>query len=219
MNHEERKNAENEGERYIEHQNREEENETVALVAMLSTEEAVLGHGAGAEVGPVGSRRIQAGIIEDTTGIVNACEPSKAPIVAAPIADNHDLHRKNVEGLEADENEERRMIANSNARIHPGAVMVIALDTPAAHIAVVAPRQLNNLTVEAQLMLLEVVQKLCHCHILILIDEAWPSAPCQKAKEREDAHGHYCERLEDLGRFNREKWEADETQDQLYYRD
>ena len=152
----------------------------------------------------MGSRRIQAIIIEDTTRIIKACEPAKAPIVTAPIADNHDLHRKNVEGLESDENEERRMVTNSNARIHPGAVMVIALDTPAAHIAVVTPRQLNNLTVEAQLMLLEVVQKLRHCHIFILINEARTPVPSQEAKEREDAHGQNGERLEDLDRFDRE---------------
>ena len=41
------------------------------------------------------------------------------------------------------------MVADADARVDPWAVVVIALDTPSAHITVVTPRQLDNFTVKA----------------------------------------------------------------------
>ena len=65
-------------------------------------------------------------------------------------------------------------------------------------------------------MLLEIVQKFCHCHVFVFTDEAWTSVPSQESADREYEKGYYGERLEDLDCFVREEWEANETQDQLY---
>ena len=64
-------------------------------------------------------------------------------------------------------------------------------------------------------MLLEIVQKLGHCHIFIFADEAWTSEPCQEAAYRKYEKGYHGECLEDLNSLAREEWEAYETQDQL----
>ena len=63
----------------------------------------------------MGSCWIQARIIDHTTGIIGASDIAQASIIAAPIADNQDLHRENVEGLEADEDQEWCVVADSDA--------------------------------------------------------------------------------------------------------
>ena len=47
-------------------------------------------------------------------------------------------HSENVDGLEADEGEEPRMILSANATIDPGAVMIVALNASLTYVAVIA---------------------------------------------------------------------------------
>ena len=61
------------------------------------------------------SRRIQARIIDHSTGIIDASNIAQASIIATPIANNQDLHRENVEGLETDKDQEGCMVADSDA--------------------------------------------------------------------------------------------------------
>ena len=63
----------------------------------------------------MGTRRIQARVVDHTTGIVDASYIAQASIIAAPIANNQDLNRENVEGLEADKDQEWTVVADSNA--------------------------------------------------------------------------------------------------------
>ena len=97
----------------------------------------------------MGSCRIQTRVIDHTTGVVDARYIAQASIIAAPIANNQDLNRENVEGLEADKDQERCVVADADARVDPWAVVIIALDAPTAHITVVASWQLDNFTVKA----------------------------------------------------------------------
>jgi len=60
--------------------------------------------------------------------------------------------------LEGDKEKERRMVAGADARIDPWAVVIVPLDASLAHVAVVAPRDGYDLTLEAELVYLESVK-------------------------------------------------------------
>ena len=61
------------------------------------------------------SRRIQARIIDHTTGIIDASNIAQASIIATPIANNQDLYREDVESLEADKDQEWGVVADTDA--------------------------------------------------------------------------------------------------------
>ena len=63
-----------------------------------------------------------------------------------------------VDELAGDEDEEGSMVARADARVEPGAVMVVPLHAPAANVAVVAPRHGKYLALIAELIDLESLQ-------------------------------------------------------------
>ena len=63
----------------------------------------------------MGTCRIQARVIDHTTRIINASGEAQASIIATPIANNQDLYRENVESLEAYEDQEWCVVADTDA--------------------------------------------------------------------------------------------------------
>ena len=66
--------------------------------------------------------------------------------------EGQDLYQNghDVDCLTGDKDKEPGVVASANASIKPGTVMIIALHTLIAHIAVVASRQGHNLALEAE---------------------------------------------------------------------
>ena len=117
--------------------------------------------------------------------------------------------------LARDEDDEGSVVARADAGVEPGAVMVVSLHALPTDVAVVAPRQRNDLALVAQFVHLKSLQKFKHGHAWLSLDVPGPSAPSDEPKEKQSAerdHGH-C--LEPAQRFYREEWEADEAEHNL----
>ena len=88
-----------------------------------------------------------------------------------------------VDELEGDKDEEGSMVARADARIEPGAVVIVPLHTPAADVAVVAPRHGKYLALIAEFIDLESLQEFHHPHIWISLDVARAAEPRHKAHQ------------------------------------
>ena len=67
--------------------------------------------------------------------------------------------------MEGDKDEERCVVPSPDARVNPGAVMIIPLDAPLADIAVVAARYGDDAALETELVHFEALEKLAHGHV------------------------------------------------------
>jgi len=86
--------------------------------------------------------------------------------------DDLDANRKDVDCLACDEGKECRVVSHSNAAVDPGAVVVIALNAPATHIAVIASRHRHNIAFKTELMDWESLQQLRLRDAIVAIDKA-----------------------------------------------
>jgi len=68
------------------------------------------------------------------------------------------------------------MVPSSNAWIEPGTVVIVPFNTAIASVAVVAPRDGDNLTVKAQLVDGKSIQKLRLSHCGLFVDVSWTTA-------------------------------------------
>jgi len=65
-----------------------------------------------------------------------------APCLEVSHVEGEDLNEngEDVDGLASDEDEEAGVVARADAAVEPGAVVVVALHAPLAHVAVVTAR-------------------------------------------------------------------------------
>lgn len=102
-------------------------------------------------------------------------------------ADDLGEYGDEVGELARDEDYEGSVVARANAGVEPGAVMVVALHTLPTDVAVIAPRQCNDLALVAQLVHLKALQKFQHWHARLSLNVAGPPAPGDKSKEEQSA--------------------------------